>query len=295
MDSQSRDSSDASREAGKLTVLSSPSVRRGGGDDRHGIPYFHKKIYGGPPVHPEVGHYREMYAGYASDKDIQWAGQSGGVISALLIDLLERKEIGGKEKGKFVFVGVSCQIHAFRKASEFSKTLAQAEGGDNPGQSDIVARTERGSVLIQSAIDRGILITKRMDWTDLVVSTKPSEKKLAISNLKILSPLLGLSIPDYGTTFRPKDARDRRSFTLLHIPTLVSSAFFVIFWKVAHYRWVRAFYDKLPLRYIHPAGGLRRRLTNFRRANMVEIEGCISSETLVSRTPTTSQRTSSSF
>jgi coenzyme F420 hydrogenase subunit beta len=59
------------------------------------IPYFHKKIYGGPPVHPEVGHYREMYAGYASDKDIQWAGQSGGVISALLIDLLERKEIDG--------------------------------------------------------------------------------------------------------------------------------------------------------------------------------------------------------
>jgi len=152
------------------------------------------------------------------------------------------------------------------------QTLAQAEGGDNPGQSDIVARTERGSALIQSAIERGILITKRMDWTDLVVSTKPSEKKLAISNLKILSPLLGFSIPDYGTTFRPKDARDRRSFTLLHIPTLVSSAFFVIFWKVAHYRWVRAFYDKLPLRYIHLAGGLRRRLTNYRRANMVELE-----------------------
>ena len=393
------------------------------------VPYFHKKIYGGPPEHPEVGHYREMYAGYASDKDIQWAGQSGGVISALLIDLLERKEIDGavvtrvpnnaptkaetfiartredilscvgskygpvsaaeairlvrKEKGKFVFVGVSCQIHAFRKASEFSKTLApkiyaffglhckgiysthffdfllkryglttvdvksynlrskewrgwpadlriethdgrtidlsgglsrtgprdyfaqmrcltctdklnefsdvsfgdcrvpwvydkqtlaQAEGGNNPGQSDIVARTERGSALIQSAIDRGVLITKKMEWTDLVVSTKPSEKKLALSNLKLLAPVLGFSIPDYGVTFRPKDARERRIFNLLHIPTFVSSTFFVIFWKVAKFRWVRAFYDKLPLRYIHLAGGVRRRLTNYRRANTVEIE-----------------------
>jgi hypothetical protein len=53
---------------------------------------------------------------------------------------------------------------------------------------------------------------------------------------------------------------------------LVSSAFFVIFWKVAKYPWVRALYDKLPLRCIHLAGGLRRRLTNYRRANTVEIE-----------------------
>jgi hypothetical protein len=111
-----------------------------------------------------------------------------------------------------------------------------------------------------------------MEWTDLVVSTKPSEKKLAISNLKLLAPVLGFSIPDYGATFQPKDARERRSFTLLHLPTLVSSAFFVIFWKVAHVKWVRAFYDKLPLRYIHLAGGVRRRLTNYRRANTVEIE-----------------------
>jgi hypothetical protein len=111
-----------------------------------------------------------------------------------------------------------------------------------------------------------------MDWTDLVVSTKPSEKKLAISNLKILSPILGFSIPDYGVTFQPKNARDRRSFNLLHIPTLISSAFFVTFWKVAAFAWVRAFYDKLPLRYIHLAGGLRRRLTNYRRANTVELE-----------------------
>jgi hypothetical protein len=111
-----------------------------------------------------------------------------------------------------------------------------------------------------------------MEWTDLVVSTKPSEKKLALSNLKLLAPVLGFSIPDYGVTFRPKDARERRIFNLLHIPTFVSSTFFVIFWKVAKFRWVRACYDKLPLRYIHLAGGVRRRLTNYRRANTVEIE-----------------------
>jgi hypothetical protein len=115
------------------------------------------------------------------------------------------------------------------------------------------------------------LCSRAVNWA-VLRKKKNAEKKLAISNLKILSPLLGFSIPDYGVTFQPKDAQDRRAFRLLHIPTLVSSAFFVIFWKVAKFGWVRAFYDKLPLRYIHLAGGLRRRLTNYRRANMTEIE-----------------------
>jgi coenzyme F420 hydrogenase subunit beta len=393
------------------------------------MPYFHGKLYGAPPPHPEVGHYREIYAGYAADPAIQWAGQSGGVISALLIDLLERGEIQGavvtrahpsdptkaetfiarnradilscvgskygpvsaaegiglirKEKGRFVFVGVSCQIHAFRKASEFSKTLApkiyayfglhckgiysthffdfllaryglkpsdvksfnlrskewrgwpadlriethagktidlsgglsrtgprdyfaqmrcltctdklnefsdisfgdcrvpwvydkktlhEAEGGGNPGQSDIVVRSEAGSRIMASAIERGILVTKAMDWRDIVVSTKPSEKKLAINNLRLLSRPLNFSIPDYGVVYAPKTPREKKLFRLLQLPTLVSSATFVLFWKYAHRSWVRRLYRLLPLRYIHLAGGVRRRLTNYRQANLAELE-----------------------
>jgi coenzyme F420 hydrogenase subunit beta len=393
------------------------------------MPYFQQKLFGGPPPHPEVGHFREIYAGYASDPKIQWAGQSGGVISALLIDLLERKEIDGaivtkvpenkpteavtfiartreevlscvgskygpvpaaeaiklvkKERGRFVFVGVSCQIHAFRKTSEFAKTLAPkiyayfglhckgiysthffdfllerykltseeiasynlrskewrgwpadlriktkdgrtidlsgglsrtgprdyfaqmrclsctdklnefsdvsfgdcrvpwvydkqtlsaAEGGGNPGQSDIVVRTERGQQLIDSAISRGILTTKKMSWQDLVVSTKPVEKKLAISNLKLLAPILRFAIPDYGASYEPADPKRKTLFKLLQLPTLISSAQFVIFWKLAKYPLVRRFYQLLPLRYIHLAGGVRRRLTNYRAANMDSLQ-----------------------
>ncbi len=388
------------------------------------IPYFQKKLHGEFPDHPEVGSYRKIYAGFASDKEIQWQGQSGGVISALLIDLIERGVIQGavvtrvpaeaptkpvtfiartradvlscvgskygpvsaaeaialikNEQGPFVFVGVSCQIHAFRKAEEFSKTLGKkiyayfglhckgiysthffdyllkkhnlqpdevssfnlrskewrgwpadlritttsgktidlsgglsrtgprdyfaqlrclsctdklnefsdvsfgdcrvpwvygkqslrdAEGGNNPGQSDIVARTDRGLSLIEDAVARGILTVQEMAWSDLVVSTKPSEKKLAIRNLALLQRPLSFSIPSYGVTYVPKDEPVRRRFERNNIPTLVSSFFFVLFWKVAPHPLVRAFYQLLPLRYVHLSGGVRRRLTNYRQAN----------------------------
>jgi coenzyme F420 hydrogenase subunit beta len=392
------------------------------------MPYFIEKIHGSYPEHPEVGGYLRMFAGFASDPAVQWAGQSGGVISALLIDLLERGEITGAvvtrvpddsptkpvtfiartreeilscvgskygpvsaaeaiklikhEQGRFVFVGVSCQIHAFRKAEEFSKTLskkiyayfglhckgiysthffdfllakhgltqadvrsfnlrskewrgwpadlrietvdgrtidlsgglsrtgprdyfaqmrcltctdklnefsdvsfgdcrvpwvygkrtlAEAEAGRNPGQSDIVARTSRGLDIVEDAIRRNVLTTQEMQWNDLVVSTKPSEKKLAIANIRVLSKLLKFSLPEYGVRYLPKGEAAKRRFLRNQFLTLWSSFWFIIFWKLASNSFVRRMYRLLPLRYIHLSGGLRRRLTNYRQANQAEL------------------------
>lgn len=63
----------------------------------HGFdfPAYNRAIFGRLPEHPEVGNFQAIYAGYACDDAIRWAGQSGGVASALLIYLLEKGEIDG--------------------------------------------------------------------------------------------------------------------------------------------------------------------------------------------------------
>ena len=43
----------------------------------------------------DVGKFKNTYLAYSSDKDIRKAGQSGGVISSLLIYALEKKIING--------------------------------------------------------------------------------------------------------------------------------------------------------------------------------------------------------
>ena len=59
------------------------------------IPGFQKSLFGKLPVHPEIGNFLQTYAGYAVDDDVRFLGQSGGMISALLIHLLESGKIDG--------------------------------------------------------------------------------------------------------------------------------------------------------------------------------------------------------
>lgn len=59
------------------------------------FPEFNKSIFGESPSDKELGYYRSIYAGHASDERIRKAGASGGVVSALLLGLLRRGRIGG--------------------------------------------------------------------------------------------------------------------------------------------------------------------------------------------------------
>lgn len=135
------------------------------------LPGLQNRLFNELPTHPEIGNFLSTYAGYAGDEAIRRKSQSGGIVSALLIHLIESGRITGAivtrwskhdpllpetyiarsreeildavgtkycsvpvaammkqilaEEGKFVVVGVSCQIHALRKAAELWPELKQ--------------------------------------------------------------------------------------------------------------------------------------------------------------------------
>jgi coenzyme F420 hydrogenase subunit beta len=52
-------------------------------------------VFGNPEGHPFIGHYRKIRTGYSTDPGIRLNAASGGVLSAVLIWLLEKKMIDG--------------------------------------------------------------------------------------------------------------------------------------------------------------------------------------------------------
>lgn len=52
-------------------------------------------VFGDPKGHPFIGHYKKIYIGYSKDHEIRFNAASGGIISAVLIWLLEKKMIDG--------------------------------------------------------------------------------------------------------------------------------------------------------------------------------------------------------
>jgi coenzyme F420 hydrogenase subunit beta len=52
-------------------------------------------VFGDPSGHPFIGHYREIYTGFSSDPEIRLNAASGGILSAILIWLLEKRMIDG--------------------------------------------------------------------------------------------------------------------------------------------------------------------------------------------------------
>ena len=52
-------------------------------------------VFGDAEGHPYIGHYQHIYIGYSRDPEIRLNAASGGIISAILIWLLEKKMIDG--------------------------------------------------------------------------------------------------------------------------------------------------------------------------------------------------------
>lgn len=63
---------------------------------RFDFPAMRKQIFGDTPgVHLYMGPYRELCIGHATDPELREAGASGGILSAILIYLLEKGRIDG--------------------------------------------------------------------------------------------------------------------------------------------------------------------------------------------------------
>lgn len=58
-------------------------------------PEFNKRFFETSEVDNEIGHYRSIHTGYATNKAVRKKGASGGVVTAVLSGLLRRREIGG--------------------------------------------------------------------------------------------------------------------------------------------------------------------------------------------------------
>ena len=54
-----------------------------------------KQVFGSLPEDPLFGHYQAVYSGYSNEEKVRYNGASGGLVSTLLIDLLENKQIDG--------------------------------------------------------------------------------------------------------------------------------------------------------------------------------------------------------
>jgi coenzyme F420 hydrogenase subunit beta len=52
-------------------------------------------VFGDPRGHPLIGHYLKIYTGFSKDPEIRLNAASGGILSAILIWLLEKKKIDG--------------------------------------------------------------------------------------------------------------------------------------------------------------------------------------------------------
>jgi len=52
-------------------------------------------VFGNPGGHPYIGHYQNIYIGHSRDPEIRLNAASGGILSAILIWLMEKKMING--------------------------------------------------------------------------------------------------------------------------------------------------------------------------------------------------------
>jgi len=60
------------------------------------FPEYRKVIYGDEgQFHPFIGNYRNIYVGYSNDPEIRYKSASGGILSAILIWLLDNRMIDG--------------------------------------------------------------------------------------------------------------------------------------------------------------------------------------------------------
>jgi len=354
------------------------------------------RLFGQLPLHPEVGHFRAMYVGYACDQSVRVACQSGGLVSSLLIYLLQRGDIDGAavtrwsrsdpltpetvvartpeeileaagskycpvpaagiarrilaSNGRFAFVGTPCQVHAIRKAeaviaplgksivlhlglfclnvmnlhfpshmlakiglhrrevrrlvyrskewrgwpcdmrvtakdgsvydldghfsrldpraffnpwrcslcpdklNEFSDisfgdcriarhygvdALPMAFYDNNPGKSDVIARTALGDGILQQAVADRIITLEPTGWDDILRSTGVSDKKLGLAGFSALARLTGRGVPRYHVAFSPMSRKKRVEARLTFPLTVLMSCHFLISDALSAFGWYR--------------------------------------------------------
>ena len=56
---------------------------------------LNEAVFGSPPEHPYLGHFRAVYLGYATDQELRWSASSGGLATVLLLKALEDGLIDG--------------------------------------------------------------------------------------------------------------------------------------------------------------------------------------------------------
>ena len=59
------------------------------------FPTQRSAVFGDESGHPYIGHYQQIYIGYAKNPEVRLQAASGGIISSILIWLLETKKIAG--------------------------------------------------------------------------------------------------------------------------------------------------------------------------------------------------------
>jgi len=143
------------------------------------------------------------------------------------------------------------------------KKLKDAAYGHNPGQSDIICRTHTGKSILEAALAADIIRVQPTGWKEILMTTKVSEKKLALLNLRIFSSIFRMSIPNYGVHYYPKSRTKRFLFLILHAPSMISAFHSFMFDRLAGRRWFRRLLQLCPFNVLHFMVVLRERITNY--------------------------------
>jgi coenzyme F420 hydrogenase subunit beta len=113
------------------------------GDEFNVIDAYKKSFNTEADITSTHGHFTQAFLSYSTDPDIRERSTSGGLVTAILLNMMRRGEIDGAVvvtsdpdqiwKGKAIvarsreeiLVGLPCQIHGFTKAAELDQRLRE--------------------------------------------------------------------------------------------------------------------------------------------------------------------------
>jgi hypothetical protein len=141
--------------------------------------------------------------------------------------------------------------------------ISEAHYGGNLGQSDIICRTDRGDALLQEAIGSGAISVQPTEWKEILKSTKASQKKLSLINMRLFSRIFRLPFPEYNVTYYPKSKSKRLILSLLHLPSLIATGAYLFFNGGASRRWFRRMLGICPTKVLLMINVLLEKITNY--------------------------------
>lgn len=137
-----------------------------------------------------------------------------------------------------------------RIARHYQKeTLDEAAGSNNPGKSDIIARTVLGHQLIRDIDSAGLIKIEETKWEEILFTTGVSEKKLGFRTFTKISKLLGWGVPEYGLFYEPEQAEDRAIFARKSFQaiTLIIALRYPLCNLLVRFPWYRWIFRKVPI------------------------------------------------